>query len=124
MAKRKSAGEDQSAKLPARRSTRNAVVHNAGPSSKRKKNTKNEKPQDAETEEKATATSKSRQTSSSSEVLKDPTLLEFDEAAAIHAQTATSEFFYVLPKALVVSILYTGYFDSLFILRSLRPSCR
>ena len=52
-----------------------------------------------------------------------PEILHFDEDQAIKVQADRSTLF-TLPKFLISSILYSGYFDTLYVMRRLRLTCR
>ena len=51
------------------------------------------------------------------------TFLTFNEDGAFSAQIETSMLFDI-PRHLIGCILYTGYFDTMFIIRKLRITCR
>ena len=115
MAKRKSAGEPGKSAQPARRSSRNSDTQSRAKSSSTKSAQKGD-----DTTTVVVPTKKAK----TSNVPSYPALLNFDVVEAIRVQKEYSEFFYMLPEALVISILFSGYFDTLFILRRLRPTCR
>ena len=120
MAKRKSHGEPNKSAQPARRSSRNSDA-SSGVKASSSSSSSAKKGQKLDAETTAIVPTKKAKTSN---VPSYHSPLNFDEAQAVRFQEECSEFFYALPKAIVVSILFSGYFDTLFILLKLRPTCR